>query len=318
MLRRFIDSAKEFYSLRDAIRIASSIADEPRKASERALSISRQRLEASETLWHAGFRAEGLRLALDAMRTAETAIPKAVVTLAGEEMTPDARTLVGFSAEEIKRIDATNERASKIEFPSLDAGIAKEHRDLHRELIATRQLIDVQLAPLVTTRWGRVATRARRVITTLGILALVIAGLVWAIAPKRAITVHASGHWDDQDHWHEDHIIDGVEATEWATPDGSAGFADLTLTPARNITGIEILNGHNTPWNDRATRAFRIEAYSHGRRVGAATGEFASYEIAPRWKRLALPANNVTRIRFQVVSWHQRGAALAEIRLLER
>lgn len=72
----------EYFTLREATSTAARIPEAGRTEIARALALGRQKAEAAEALWSNGHAAEGLRLAVDALRTTLDAAPSYAAVVA--------------------------------------------------------------------------------------------------------------------------------------------------------------------------------------------------------------------------------------------
>lgn len=318
MFDRWKQHTLEFYTLAQATQLSAPVEPNAKKETEHHLTLSRQRANASAYLWHVGARAEALRLALDAFR--ETMLMLRRNFTPGTEQLADMQLLtsLGMRRVQVARICKLEATLRESELPVLERDVIPKHGELHSDLLFAHRTIETRLTEVVATRVSRLVLLLTRWAITLGILSMSIALLVWLVRPAHYIEATASSFTNSARRWGPRHLVDGYLATEWAADARPPLVIDLSLHPARDIRAIELLNGHNPPWNDRGTRDFRVEAYSGGRRVSAATGRFGAMSTDFEVARVPMLASQITTIRVQILSWHGRGPALAEIRVVER
>ena len=144
--------------------------------------------------------------------------------------------------------------------------------------------------------------------------AAALAGLfavVFVLRLRARPHAHASQEYSDEHA--ATNATDGMGSTEWLLPDNTLGWLDLTLPSPRAIHRVRLFNCHNVFYLDRATREVRVTAYSEKGPVGSATGQFK--ELDPNQSILDLPleANEVTRVRVEVLSYFDRGGGLADV-----
>jgi hypothetical protein len=79
------------------------------------------------------------------------------------------------------------------------------------------------------------------------------------------------------------------------------------------VKRVKLLNARNTPYNDRATHEFKVEAFSKGALLKSADGRFEAFSPEATWRTVEMGAANVDRIRIEVKSWHLSGGGFGEI-----
>jgi len=75
------------------------------------------------------------------------------------------------------------------------------------------------------------------------------------------------------------------------------------------------VNAHNEWYLDRASRKVRVTAYSEAGPVGSVEGEFQKFSQDRSVLDLPLEAQNVVRVRVEVLTFFKRGGGFAEIEL---
>ncbi|MET0795577.1 MAG: hypothetical protein ABW061_28925 [Polyangiaceae bacterium] len=150
-------------------------------------------------------------------------------------------------------------------------------------------------------RWRRVI-----VLGSLPLFVLLISFRLWGRPRVQASAVYAAD-------FPAANAIDGLEATEWLLPDDTAGSIDVMFPHARTVHRVRLLNAHNRSSADRAARAVRVTAFSNSGPSVSAKGAFKHFSEERSVLELEIEAENVTRVRVQVLSHFASGGGLAEI-----
>lgn len=168
------------------------------------------------------------------------------------------------------------------------------------------EIVDALDAPIA-------ATRQRRVAQGIGILLAALA-TAWLLWPAPPIEVTASGSYSALPTHGPRSAIDGDAANNWLLPDRSEGWIELRFLAPRSVAGVEVTNGRNPPFDDRAARSVEVMLIAEdGALLGARTEELTFGE-GPR--RFEVAADGVERVRVHVRTWHRAGAAIDEVRVL--
>lgn len=153
---------------------------------------------------------------------------------------------------------------------------------------------------------------SRRAIAALvgGGLAALALGVLWAEAdvehPPVYATTEIQGH-------PASHALDGNVATEWQMYDLTTGSLELNV-PRRHVEVVEIVNGRNDPWLDRAIDGFTLRVYDTGEVVQTVRGHLPPSRAPSRV--ISIPVDEpIDRVRLDIESYHGDGASLAELRL---
>ncbi|WP_236606416.1 hypothetical protein [Sandaracinus amylolyticus] len=338
-----LDSLSEPFTARGALALQARIDATTRSAIARARSVGRQRADAAEALWASGHAAEGLRLVIAALEStveaAETTAraldpevapaapePEALTEAAVEEtapieaeqVAPTPRTLaqslriVGIVPARASALETSVAAARSATLPELDAEISPAQAELYQRASDARRVIDRALGSAgMERREIQFARGARIAGTILAIVALLVV-LRFALHTPEGVTAEVSGTWADAPAYGADAALDGRPDTFWLLPDRAEGWLDVRIAPGRRIERIRLLNTHNPPHHDRATRQYRVEIHSGGEIVRTIEGELA-FSTAPEPVEHAVGIDDVDRIRFVVVSHHRTGAGLAEL-----
>jgi len=293
---RALTAVSEFFFLRGARSVVASTPVAKREAIGRALRLSRQRSTAASSLWSAGHQAEALRLL-------SQAVEDAIVASREHDPAASDADLSALLAE----AEALFDEAA---LPALDADVAPAHAELFRRAAQVRNEIDRRLAPASRTLNELTWMAVLRWLTAGALLALSVVALYLVSRTPKTAVVRASAELAG---FPAANVADGQDATEWLLPNGGLGWIELQLAPSRDVRELRLVNAHNPPYNDRATKSYRIEIYSGERRVKSVQGAFPRFSTSPEPRTVAIGASNVDRIRFQVLSFHLAGGGLAEI-----
>lgn len=186
-------------------------------------------------------------------------------------------------------------------------------------------LATVGLVAVVALMLGRRAPTlppiriARPALARGGLVVALAAGYAsCAFANRPPIVATPSGVFGDDPAFVAEMAIDGRPETEWIPPDGPTASLDLALVRDRDVARIELQNGHNRHYRDRAIRRFAVELYRDGSRIDRIEGEFPELRVPGR--RLVLRprrvARDVDRVRLVVLDSFGLGASLAELELV--
>jgi hypothetical protein len=137
--------------------------------------------------------------------------------------------------------------------------------------------------------------------------------LVWFVVhtPK---TVRAEASASYGERFPPANAVDGRNETEWLLPDRTTGWLDLWLGPPRKVKAIKVLNAHNGPYDDRATKEWHVEVYGKGAQLAKAIdGSFPEFSNDPQSVTIPIDAGDVERIRFEIRGFHRTGGGVAEI-----
>lgn len=316
--------------------IATRIPASNRTEIASALALGRQKAEAAEALWSNGHAAEGLRLATEALRATLDAAPSYARSIehvpapqvknedeGGEEKAEaDAswREVLerrGVAKERLNLIADTETKAQSSILPRFDSEISAAHTDFYQALCRSRLEVDRALAYAAMSPQQLTFAKTAR-LTTLVVIACLLAFGVWFVTRTEvAITGTASGTFANAPQFGAPNVLDGRPETEWLLPDRESGWADANLSPPRHVARVTLLNAKNAPHFDRATRAYRLEFYSHDRVLQTVEGEFSEFSREPSPVSHEVDLDEVDRIRFVVSSHHHLGGGLAEMTIEE-
>ncbi len=248
----------------------------------RALELAGEVDAAVEPLWAAGRVTVVLRLLLEDGRRLQGS---AQASLAGAELDELCRlgTLLGA--------------------PELEREFTPAHRDLLGRLVLSRRRALAQLRDDATRRRRLRAIMLLASATVLGVAAFL---LLRNVPTARASAIYSSDFPARQ-------ALDGLSTTDWLLPQQQTGWLELTFARPRTVRALVLRNAVNGHYRDRATRAFKVEAFFQTRAVASVTGEFPPIEAGPGPLTVKLDASSVTHVRISVESFYGSGGGLAEV-----
>lgn len=312
-----IASLREFLFFPRAFEESKCLPEELRRELEQALNKGRQKHRAAHTLWYADQRAEGLRLAVEALQSAMSG----VATLGRHKDSASASSDTWGAALAIMakrgarpRALMALERARQASqwaahtladdavpeaFEEVSAGWRTADRVLAR--------VSASTAELTYRRWRRVFFAA--MLLTFGMLASwKLCSIPWGL------TATASSYYGNDPEYGPEQVLDGTASTEWLLPDGATGWLEIRAKSPRKIREVRILNGHNKGFNDRAVKTYRVEVFSRERLSLTVDGSFA-FTATPSWVVHPIDVSGADRVRITVLSTHLRGGGLAEVQV---
>jgi len=254
----------------------------------RALELARQVDEAVDPLWAAGKIAIVLRLLLEdcsrlvGMRAA-SALPQAPELVCLEEL---CRGTLALGT------------------PNLERELTPAHHQLLADLVSARTWY------LRRLRRAEPGPRWRRRLALAAAAAVLIA-VSFGLWARNAPLLRASGVYSGD--FPASQATDGLSRTEWLLPEKQPGWLELSYRRPRTLRTVLLRNSENSYFHDRATKSFRIRAFSRGRLVASAKGELPPIEANRGWLNVPLVARDVTELRIDVDSFYGLGGGLAEV-----
>lgn len=159
------------------------------------------------------------------------------------------------------------------------------------------------------------AKRRKRLVLSVQIgvlsLALFAAPIVDFIRDQGRITVTASSSYAPE--FDPEMAMDGVLDTEWCLPDNSLGYIEFSFSSSRRVNSLDITNGHNTTYKDRAIKKARIVVYDGDRVVEKHDLELPGIEPKHKRRRVTLSGHRATRLKIEVLEFDGLGSALSEV-----
>ncbi|MEI9951934.1 MAG: hypothetical protein WDO74_23865 [Pseudomonadota bacterium] len=275
-----------------------------RQRFEQALRLARNRLDAADLLDWPPYQAESTRILLRGVR----AIEDAAIAFDADSNNPAPPGRAGD-------LRVLKDLCQRLEFAS--EGDAHLSRD---QLLTQRR---VRRLALRMTGSLRRAARTRRAIVLgrvgwLSALLAIIAAVVFAVRLRDRFHVVESSHYAPAyAAFAARNVIDGNQATEWLAPDGTPAWLDLKFDPAIQVTAVRVLNGHNSFYNDRATKVLEVTLFAGQSAVAHSELTLPGLEEPAQALTLPIAATGVTRIRFFAREYYGKGASLAELEVIE-
>lgn len=254
----------------------------------RALELARQVDEAVDPLWAAGKVAIVLRLLLE-----------------------DGSRLVGARADsadarapELVCLDEACQRALALGTAELERELSPAHHQVLAGLASARARYLRRLRRAEPgARWRR-----RLGVAAVAISLSAVSGALWA---RNAATLRASASYSSD--FPASQASDGLSRTEWLLPDNQLGWLELAYLRPRALRTVRLRNAENSYFHDRATKSFRLQAFSRGRVVATASGQLPTIAASRGWEDVPLVARDVTALRIEVLSFYGLGGGLAEV-----
>ncbi len=288
-----VERVREWFLLRDLEARRRGLSDEVHGRTAIASRVARRRREAAEALWLAGFPAEALRLAGEAVELARDARRDAGLD---EGPPPDDAALASGAA-----------------LPSLDADVRPAHEERFRALIE-RQIALADERPELELDAKQIARlRVSRIVTVACATLLGLSATIYFVRGPRSLHATASGSYSTA--FEAANAVDGNDTTDWLLPDRAAGSIDVEVRPRRKLTAVKLMNARNKPYADRATKEFHVDLLDGGKVVKSFDGQFDGYSADPVWRTLAVGGLRVDTVRVEVRTWFLTGGGLAEIQV---
>lgn len=268
----------EFFLLNDLKERAATVAPDERERLASVYARAKQRSDAAEALWVAGFPAEAMRLAAE--------------------------------ARELVRGDAPAPEQAAL--PILDKDVTPEHTERFRSMQSeTSAALDAQFGKWMDAQAIRGLQMNRIAVSGAVVLAVLIAAVL-ALRTPRLLKAEASAHWGNDPRYDASKAVDGSDRTDWLLPDKTLGWLDLQVVPPRKLKRMNVTNARNVPYNDRATNEFHVEVFDGGQVVKQFDGSFEGFNAEPVTKSFDLGVR-ADRIRITVKSHHLTGAGFGEV-----
>ncbi len=281
---------------------------------ERTLLLATQRRRAAEALWSAGHTAEGLRLLRSALEST-----LAAARLAAQNTSDDDSLRAVLSAVGLENANALVVEADALlgaPCPDLDRELDDSHAAAFADGLKLQLRIGAAIELGLLDDTGRRLSKLRRIGGTAIVAVASVALVWWAKTVLLRDSVSASAHFADLPDYAPVMAIDGDPQTEWLLPDQSQGSIEVRPRRTHDLLGVRLLNAHNPPHNDRATKLVRVVATdAHGRET-VGSFKFPEFRDAPSSQFVPLAAEDVVRVRVEVLEWFRKGGGLAEIELV--
>jgi chemotaxis protein histidine kinase CheA len=251
--------------------------------------------------------AEEANVAVEAAAKAADASPAS-----DDDAWSEALLARGTKKAHVEKVRAALASAKKAELPTLDADVSAAHADLFQQVLDARHLVDRSFGMVALPPRDLSWTRFSRIGTTVVVSLLGVTGLYFGLRTPEGVFADASDVWAQSPTFAPETVIDGNDDSYWLLPDGAGGWVEARISPPADVTRIRVLNTHNPPHNDRATRDYAIEVYSGGEVARTIEGSF-EFSANPEFVTHDVGVDHVERIRFVVRSHHNVGGGLAEL-----
>lgn len=310
--RRLRSSVMEFFLLEDLRKHSAKVVGDVQGQVCNLVEQSRQHAAAADVLCAGGQRAVALHHARQALMLAVDAV---ALHAGSKDPAQWAGHLLaaGMSSAACTRVMSVVAEVEGMALPPREDDVGLRHARVLEAMLAQQRALVGAVAP---STWDAAQIRAVSILRTGMLAVLVVAGLgvAWRLAFPPPWAVQASETIDVKNpKYAAVNVVDGRTATEWILPDARPGWVELKTKRPRRVQGVRLLNSHNAPHNDRATREFRVELYAGSALVAARDGVFTELAVLPEWMNVDVSGADVDRVRVAVRSWHKTGGGLAEI-----
>ncbi len=218
----------------------------------------------------------------------------------------------GASTDVLGAIEAVLSASRSAGAPRLDGEVTPEHATAFHRVLAARVAIDREIHPSALTAAQVRGKRRNRIALTAFVVLAVVLGSYFAFRRPSGTFATASATFNNADEYGPASAMDGHPETEWLLPDHASGWMEINVDPPRRINAVSLVNASNQPHEDRATREYTIELWSHGELARSVEGTLP-FSTARNPVRSEFGVDDVERVRVVVRSWHQLGAGLAEV-----
>jgi hypothetical protein len=270
---------------------------------EETMTVASQRLDATDVLARCPHRAESIHVLTRALLALEEAIDQ-LNTAWNQAALPAVRE------DMVQSLRTFRERLALA--PGVDAALSRDDLLLGREARKFAGRVRSQLRSVTITRRSMIA---RRVGVVLGTLACLVAALFAARRFHDRFEVVASASYSAE--FPPERAVDGNPAAEWLAPDGGDGWIELRFAQPINVTAVRVVNAHNAPYNDRATKDLEIDLFLGNKLVKRARAGFDHIEATGNPRTIPVKATGITRVRFLARSHHGKGAGFGEVEVIE-
>jgi len=271
---------------------------------DEAMTIARERLDAVDVLARCPHRAESIHVLTRGLMALEEAIDQ--LNAAWSETSSPA-----VQEDTVQSLRTFRERLAVA--PGVDARLSREDLLVQREARNFAGRVRRQLQRLTVTRRKVIARRASLVVIALGL----VAAAVFAFGFFRdRFEVVASASYSAE--FPPGRAVDGNPALEWLAPEGGDGWLELRFARPINVKAVRVVNAHNAPFNDRATKDLEIDLFIGDKLVKRARTNFDRIEATSSPRTIPIVATGITRVRFVARSHHGSGAGLGEVEVIEQ
>jgi hypothetical protein len=303
-----LQKVRDYLTMRAEAERARRVPVDEKAALARASSGVREARRAAEVLWSGACPAFAWRTAKGAFEEAIEAARTAV----GAEPIDEVTKTLGLSekiAAKVKRADAD---CASLAAPAVDAEIVAAHVDAFENVREAILALERALVPFASDDKTMRRLQLRRQIVTALLAIVVLASIVFVIRMQFRTWATASAMYGPK--YDPMAVLDHSPEGEWLLPNGTPGWIDVHYAPSRTVTRVHILNSHNIPYWDRATKDFTLELYAGNKLLKSVDGTFPNFDPEPTPQTIDVGrTTGVDRLRVVVKTWHLQGGGLAEI-----
>jgi hypothetical protein len=271
---------------------------------ETSMRVARDRLDAADILGRPPHRAESIHVLSRALEALEEAVLQ-IAPVAPADVWP-----ADFAPTTVAR-SLRSARESLDTAPGNDGELSREDLAAARSARSAAGRVHSRLQRVTRDR----RTAIRRRLAGLAALAVVLSGGFWVSRLHDRFQAAASGAYLPL--FDAARAVDGDPATEWLAPDGVSAWLELRFARQIDVKAVTVINAHNHPFNDRATKHLDVELYRDNQLLTRAQATFDQIEAASTARSIPVEAKGVTRVRFVARDFHGKGAGFAEVEVIE-
>ena len=275
---------------------------------ERVRRLCRSRLLSARRLWQDGLLSEAYGLSSDVLQRLLLAHESPAEALAAPLLSVPESSSELSKEKGFDSLPALLQDLKRLPRPVDDAAYTAAHAELLDRVWAACRLVDRHLADEV---YGAKARRRARTLRACLIAGAVLAVVTLVLArPFARPKVSASASYSPD--FQPSLAVDGLTDTDWLLPDGQLGWIELRFPRPRDVAAVRLFNSRNRDHLDRGAQKARVTVYSGGRTISRET-ELGKPNMHAKWMELSIRADEVTRLRVDILSTHGLGGGLAEI-----
>ena len=171
-----------------------------------------------------------------------------------------------------------------------------------------------------STRFVRSRARIKLVLGVLLTLCAAYALRAWFRSLRDQFQIVASGVTGGREAVDNaaDNALDSRPRTAWFAPDAARAWLELRYRAPLDVAAIEITNSLKGPGGIRQTEDLEIALFRAERLLDSRRVSFERASRSAEQKTVEVASEGVTRIRLTALSYHGRGAGLADVRVVEQ
>ncbi len=194
--------------------------------------------------------------------------------------------------------------------------LATARRPLRDHLVSRADVAAAERALVLLEDVSLPERRRGRNRALLGVLLLTVLAMgYYLFRPAPEIEAVASACYSSTPTHGARSVLDEDPGTNWLLPDRSTGWVELVFAHPRSVSSVEITNGHNPPYDDRAAGAIEVVLLGEGGAILASASHEFAFATSPSPERIEVSAEGVRRVRVYVRTFHRQGSALDAIRV---